>query len=141
MTRSKKPEKPKKANKLISEQERELFLQAVSGKLVIHKYETVKNNTTKKYSKKKKVGSKDKHFDARIDLHGLFRGQARLRIKCFLDDSCIKNRKKLLIVHGRGSGILKKATLEILRNDSRVEFHTVAPAKWGGEGALIVTLR
>jgi len=47
----------------------------------------------------------------------------------------------LRIVHGRGTGALKKAINEALRNDPRVSSCEPAPMNEGGEGVTVVKLK
>ena len=55
-----------------------------------------------------------------LDLHGETRETARILIEEFIDDSIKMGNYKVLIIHGIGSGILRKETHEILRHDSRI---------------------
>ena len=56
-----------------------------------------------------------------LDLHGLDRDYARILINDFiLDNYKLKNRK-VIIVHGIGTGINRKTTMETLKNNKYVE--------------------
>ena len=56
-----------------------------------------------------------------LDLHGLERDYARILINDFiLDNYKLKNRK-VIIVHGIGTGIIRKTTMETLKNNKYVE--------------------
>ncbi len=55
-----------------------------------------------------------------LDIHGYDRYGAIAMIKNFIDNYSKIDTKKLVIVHGKGSGILKKATLDYLKTDKRV---------------------
>ena len=56
-----------------------------------------------------------------LDLHGLDRDYARILINDFiLDNYKLKNRK-VIIVHGIGTGIIRKTTMENLKNNKYVE--------------------
>lgn len=56
-----------------------------------------------------------------LDLHGLDRDYARILINDFiLDNYKLKNRK-VIIVHGIGTGIIRKITMETLKNNKYVE--------------------
>ncbi len=58
-----------------------------------------------------------------LDLHGCDRTIAVALIKQFVEE-CIKtNDKKLVIVHGKGSGVLKKTTHEYLRLNKYVKLY------------------
>lgn len=56
-----------------------------------------------------------------IDLHGEDRKTAELLVKDFLNDLCKLKEEKGLIIHGIGTGILKKQVHEVLKKDKRIE--------------------
>lgn len=56
-----------------------------------------------------------------IDLHGEDRKTAELLVKDFVNDNIKIGNEKIIIVHGIGTGILKKQVHEVLKNDKRVE--------------------
>ena len=55
-----------------------------------------------------------------IDLHGDDRDTAKIRIKDFINDNIIQKNDKIEIIHGIGSGILRKVTENTLQTDKRV---------------------
>lgn len=55
-----------------------------------------------------------------LDLHGEDRDTARIKIKDFISDNIIQKNDKLEIIHGIGSGILRKVTQSTLQKDKRV---------------------
>lgn len=56
-----------------------------------------------------------------IDIHGYDRISATVEIKLFIDNYYGRlGEKKLIIIHGIGSGILRKSTHEYLSKDKRV---------------------
>ena len=60
-----------------------------------------------------------------IDLHGYDREYARLMINNFIDEQYKLKNKKVVIIHGNGTGILKKTTLETLRKNKKVEDYKI----------------
>jgi DNA-nicking Smr family endonuclease len=86
--------------------------------------------------------------EASLDLHGLNREQAREKTRFFLEDSVYQGRKTVLIITGRGKGspdgpVLRSDMQRYLANEARawvVEWGR-APARYGGDGALVVFLR
>lgn len=59
-----------------------------------------------------------------LDLHGEIRDSARVLVKDFINDNYVLKNRKVIIVHGVGTGALKDETYKILKNDKRVEdFH------------------
>lgn len=55
-----------------------------------------------------------------IDLHGLDRELAIIKVKEFINDSLKMKNYNIIIIHGKGSGILRRSVHEYLRNDKRV---------------------
>lgn len=61
-------------------------------------------------------------YDApHLDLHGFDRTGAVAMIKMFIDENIKIDKKKIVIVHGKGSGILRVSTHEYLKHDKRVK--------------------
>lgn len=56
-----------------------------------------------------------------IDLHGYDRDYARIMINDFIEEQYKLHQEKIIIIHGNGSGILKKMTQELLKKNKRVE--------------------
>ena len=56
-----------------------------------------------------------------IDLHGYDRDYAKILINDFIEEQYKLRQEKIIIIHGNGSGILKKMTQELLRKNKRVE--------------------
>ncbi len=87
---------------------------------------------------------------AHVDLHGLNREEARLRVETFVHDSKLNGRRCILIVHGRGLNskdqipVLKDAVRMWLQRGriakSVLCFATARPTD-GGAGAVYVLLR
>lgn len=58
----------------------------------------------------------------------------------FIDKALLAGVSEIAVVHGRGSGALKKGIREYLKNDSRVESYREADTKEGGPAVTIVKL-
>ncbi len=59
----------------------------------------------------------------------------------FLDQAFLSGAAELRIIHGHGTGALRKAVTEFLAEHPHVERFAPAPQDQGGSGATIVTLR
>ena len=87
------------------------------------------------------------HFQGRgtvpMELHLLGKRveEALPLIDKFLDDAYLAGFKEVRIVHGVGTGILKKAVREHLRRSPLVESFREAPQEEGGSGATLVKLK
>lgn len=73
-----------------------------------------------------------------IDVHGFDRAGAVAVVKNFIDNYFKINEKKLLIVHGKGEGILRNAIREYLKHDKRVLDYNYNNFN---DGETIVTLK
>lgn len=116
--------------------EREMFLEAVAlGKVYSSKKEIEpKKNIVKKLKKNKEI-------DAKIDLHGMYLEDAVLALYHFLDRQKRLGKKVVLVVHGKGAGILREGALGVISTHPAVFNFKVAPFRHGGDGAMIVWLR
>lgn len=57
----------------------------------------------------------------KIDLHGFDQEYASICVKDFIEDNYKIGKKELVIVHGRGTGILKKRIHTDLKRNKKVE--------------------
>lgn len=85
-----------------------------------------------------------------VDLHGLTRDEARIRVEGFLHESRLRSRRCVLIIHGRG--LNSKDQIPVLKESVRIwltrgrisrsvlAFATARPTD-GGAGAVYVLLR
>ena len=55
-----------------------------------------------------------------LDIHGFDRYGGVAMIQHFIDNESKIGTKKLIVVHGKGEGILRQATHEYLKTDRRV---------------------
>lgn len=60
-----------------------------------------------------------------LDLHGLDRDYARILINEFISDNYKMKNYKIIIVHGNGTGVIKKTTQETLRVNRLVEEYKI----------------
>ncbi len=97
-----------------------------------------------KEKKKAKYGNmsfgKTKNVSTEINLIGMNLDDATDRMNKYIDDAFLAGLKTVNIIHGRGSGILRKGLRAELRRNKHVESYKSAPYDQGGEGNTIVTL-
>ena len=60
-----------------------------------------------------------------IDLHGEDRVSALIKVDEFIKDSIKLKNKNILIIHGKGSWILKNSIHEYLKRDKRVKEYSL----------------
>ena len=56
-----------------------------------------------------------------LDLHGETRDTARILVNEFISDNIKLGNYKVLIIHGIGSGIIRKEVHNVLRRDARIK--------------------
>ncbi len=83
---------------------------------------------------------KTKSVSTEINLIGMNLDDAVERMNKYIDDAFLAGLKTVNIIHGRGSGILRKGLRAELRHNKHVESYKSAPYDQGGEGNTIVTL-
>ena len=81
------------------------------------------------------------HFPSEINLIGTTVDDALQSLDKALDNSLLGSDRFLRIVHGKGTGALKRAINSALKGDPRVSNFGPAPLDQGGAGATIVELK
>ena len=76
-----------------------------------------------------------------VDLRGLRAEDALQMLQTNLDKAYLAEMKELEVIHGRGTGALRKAVHAYLATCSQVAEYALAPADRGGDGMTIVTLK
>ncbi len=79
------------------------------------------------------------HFDPRLDLRGMRPGEARDLLERFMDMALITNAGVVQIIHGKGTGALRKMVMEKLR-EYPVKNILQSTDQHGGSGMTEVTL-
>ncbi len=82
----------------------------------------------------------DKQFATEVDLRGLYGDEAVTIVDKFLDDAQLAGLQRLDIIHGHGTGALRKRIHSFLESDSRVKSHRFGDRVEGGAGVTIVEL-
>lgn len=82
-------------------------------------------------------------FDVGLELNiiGYHIDEAKDAIGKYLSDARLKHFHQVRIVHGKGSGALRKLTHELLSKCDFVEEYHLADYQTGGDGATVVTLK
>lgn len=87
------------------------------------------------------ANSKTINISPQVDVRGKMTEEAMLEIDKYLDDAYLSNLKKVTIVHGKGTGALRKGAHELLKSHVHVEDFRIGKFNEGGDGATIVTLK
>lgn len=73
-----------------------------------------------------------------LDLHGIDRDYAKILVKDFINDQVKLKEKNLVIIHGIGTGIVKRAVHEELKSNKNVKEYKLDNFNIG---CTIVTLK
>ncbi len=77
---------------------------------------------------------------AELDVRGMSADEALLLVEQRLDEAFRVGLSELRIVHGKGTGTLRRAVREMLSRHSLVRSHASAPPRAGGDGVTVVEL-
>ena len=101
----------------------------------------ISNEPKKKEKKKREVKLNMKSVDSRIDLRGMDSEEACYRTDKYLDEAYLANLGEVTIVHGKGTGILRKAINDMLKRHPHVKSYRLGVYGEGGDGVTIVELK
>ncbi|MCS7172105.1 MAG: endonuclease MutS2 [Armatimonadetes bacterium] len=73
----------------------------------------------------------------RLDLRGLRADDAAYELERALDTALLRGVRRLVVVHGKGTGALRRAVHEVLSAHPGLRFHLAGPQE-GGEGVTVV---
>lgn len=76
-----------------------------------------------------------------IDVRGLMVNEAEVVIGKFIDDAMLAGLREVLIIHGKGTGALRKGLHEYLKRHRNVVNFRFADLTEGGYGATVVELK
>ena len=76
-----------------------------------------------------------------IDIRGMMVDEAEQVCGKFIDDAQLSGLKQVLIIHGKGTGALRKGVHDFLRINNSVASFQFADQDEGGTGATLVTIR
>lgn len=84
---------------------------------------------------------KSKNVSTELNLIGLRADEASIRIDKYLDDAILSGLKRVRIVHGFGTGVLRSLVQDKLRKNKNVVGFRFAEYNEGGQGATIVEIK
>lgn len=101
----------------------------------------VESTPAKKEKKKREIKLNLKSVDNRIDLRGMDAEEACYRTDKYLDEAYMANLGEVTVVHGKGTGILRKAINDMLKRHPHVKSYRLGVYGEGGDGVTIVELK
>jgi len=113
----------------------------------LRKFPEEKENQTKgspagkEQSYKDLLWEKSAHTLRKLDLRGLTLDEAIIRLEKHMDDSILANLDSIQIIHGKGTGKLRKGLHQYLEKKEQVESFRLGVEGEGGSGVTIVNLK
>lgn len=84
---------------------------------------------------------KTANIQREIDVRGLMVNEAEVLVGKFLDDAVMAGMGQVLVIHGKGTGSLRKGLQEYLKHHRNVLRYAFADIHEGGTGATVVDLK
>ena len=136
----------KKATVLDAPANQELiFVQAgvIKTKIRISDLRLIEEDTKKKTAQKPSTArvSMNRDFKPEIDLRGKTGEEAWSAVDKYFDDAQIAGFRSLRLIHGKGTGALKKYLWNELRTDPRVSSYRIGQFGEGDGGVTVVELK
>ena len=101
-------------------------------------------SVSKKEAKKINISSSyipDKQYLTEVDVRGLYGDEAVEIVDKFIDDATLAGLHRVDIIHGHGTGALRKRIHTFLENDPRVKNKRYGERYEGGAGVTIVEIK
>lgn len=105
-------------------------LQQANEPLEIRKTKSIQTDTTEANAK----------FESKIDLRGMSKEEAMQVLQDFIDQALVASVSSLQIIHGKGTGALRKAVRQKLKEYRDIQSISFAPPELGGDGLTLVQL-
>jgi DNA mismatch repair protein MutS2 len=83
---------------------------------------------------------KSRSLGVEVDLRGMTQEEALEVMDKYLDDAVLAGAPFVRIIHGKGTGVLRRAVDHALRSDSRVVRHRLGESGEGGDGVTVAAL-
>ena len=80
-------------------------------------------------------------FHPEVDVRGMIGDDAWFIVDKYLDDAIMAGVRTVRIIHGKGTGALRKAITQYLRGDRRVSSHRMGAYGEGDAGVTVVELK
>ncbi|GLC28701.1 endonuclease MutS2 [Clostridium omnivorum] len=99
------------------------------------------SNEEKKKIKKRELKLRVASVASSVDLRGMDSEEAIYTVDKYLDDAYLAGLGEVTIVHGKGTGILRKAINDMLKKHPHVKNYRLGEYGEGGSGVTVVELK
>jgi DNA mismatch repair protein MutS2 len=87
------------------------------------------------------LNKKIAHFKSSVDVRGMRTDEALAMLEPYIDEAVLLNVRQVKILHGKGTGILRKMIRQFLKNRPEVAQFYDEALEMGGDGITVVELR
>jgi len=84
--------------------------------------------------------TKAREISRELDLRGLTVDEAFQKVESYLDDAKLAGLKTVILIHGKGTGALRRGITEMLRKRSDIKSFRLGNIEEGGSGVTVVDL-
>jgi len=123
----------------------EMMVQAgiMKVKINIKHIRRIKEVKTKGYSSsgKNQIASRSMTVTTEIDIRGNNIEDARMELEKYLDEAYLSNLPQVYIIHGKGTGVLRKGVKEYLRKHPHVKTQRDGAYNEGGNGVTVIEFK
>lgn len=103
--------------------------------------ESVKEENLSFKKARKSMTMKAKFASTELDVRGKNIEEARVIIDKFLDDAALANLESVRIIHGKGTGALRKGLQDFFRRHPHIKKHRLGDFGEGGDGVTICEIK
>lgn len=99
------------------------------------------NKTKTQGSAKSVIKNKAQNVRTEIDLRGKDLEEASYEVDKYLDDAYLSGLKEVSIIHGKGTGVLRKGIGQLMKSHRHVKSYRLGGFSEGGDGVTIVEIK
>ncbi|EPY2295899.1 endonuclease MutS2 [Clostridium sporogenes] len=99
------------------------------------------NGNSSKIKKSKKLNLNLSRVESSVDLRGMDAEEAIYTVDKYLDEAYLGGLGEVTLVHGKGTGVLRKTIMDMLKGHPHVKRHRLGEYGEGGTGVTVVELK
>lgn len=127
-------------NKMVLVQIGKMKMKVHVSNLSLEKKPKSVNSKTNKYANSVKT-NKAMNVSPTLDIRGFMVKEGLEKLDKYLDDAALSSLTKVTIIHGKGTGALRKGVTEHLKNSKHVKSYRLGGYSEGDDGVTIVELK
>jgi DNA mismatch repair protein MutS2 len=94
-----------------------------------------------KVTRRASLTKTSKHVPLELDIRGKTMIEAETVIDKYIDNAILNGRTEITIIHGKGTGALRKGVQELLENHPNINDYRLGTHEEGGHGVTVATLK